>query len=169
MIEILIYIRFALLWSILIAIILTIYFGLRHYITDDKEKFKTKLILSGIAIFGIPILILFYNSLLANIILNDIKKEVRIASKLNEHIYVNGEQTEITIGQINSLFENLNFWNYRNHTHNLDGYTITINPDINPYQFSFFRDSGNRSKFFIYTDKYNYELELSSVNTKIFD
>ncbi len=150
MIEILIYIRFALLWSILIAILLTMYFGLRHFISEDKDKFRTKSILSGIAILGIPIFILFYNSLLANIILSDIKKEVKIAAQQNEPIYVNGAQSEITIDQINSLLENINFWNYRSHTHNLEGYTITLNPNRNSYQFSLFRDSGNKSKFFIY-------------------
>ncbi len=169
MIEILVYIRFALLWSILLAIILTIYFGLRHFATNDKERFKTKMILSGAAIFGVPIFILLYNSLLANIILNDIKNEVKIATHQNEQIYINDEQTEITIYQINNLFENLNLWNYRNHTHNLEGYEISINSDSNAYKFSLFRDSGDKSKFFIYTDQYNYELELSSVNTELFD
>lgn len=169
MIELLVYIRFVFLWSILIAISMTIYFGLRHYVSTDEERFRTKFIMSGIAIFGIPVFILLYNALLASIILNDIKNKVNLATQYNEQIYVNGEETEITIGQVNNLLESLNFWNYRSHTHNLDGYTITINPDKNSYKFTFFRDSGRKTKFFIYTNQYNYELELASVNTKIFD
>jgi len=167
MIEVLIYVRFALLWSIALVILLTIYYGLMHYSSIDSDRYRTKLILSGFAIFGIPFFVLFYNSMLANIILNDIKNEVKKSVRDNVDIKVNGKESNITSNDIEEVLNNLNFWNTVDRGRSKERYLITLNSERDPYEFYFHKGSGGMSKFHLYTNEYNFELEIASVNTNL--
>ena len=165
MIEILVNIRFGLLWMIPISILITIYFGIRKM---SNEKYKNKAIIALISIFVIPILVLFYNALLASVIVSDIKNNVKTAGLNNNEILLNQKETDLTIEDVHEVLQKLNFFHTRNHTHDLERYKITIVSETKNYSFSFYRDSGNENLYWLYTDEYNYELELTNVNTNIF-
>ena len=165
MIEILIYIRFGLLWLIPVCILTAIYFGIRQ---AYNKKFKNKAIISFFSILAIGFIILFYNMILANVILTDVKRNVRTAKLKNYEILLNHKKTDLNISEINEVIDKLNKFPMRNHTHDMERYKITIKRKANDYSFSFYRDSGDESLFWLYTDEYNYELELTNVNTNIF-
>ena len=169
MIEVLIYLRFALLWSIALVILLAIYYGLKHYSSKDSDRYRAKFIVSGFAIFAIPIFILLYNSMLANIILNDIKNEVMKSVQENAAIKVNGQLSSITSYDIQEVLSNLNFWNTIDRSRSKDGYLITLDSGGDPYEFYFQKGARGMSKYHLYTNEYNFELELASVNTNIFN
>jgi hypothetical protein len=167
MIETLTYLRYVLVGLIPIIIVIGIYFIVKK---GSKEKYNKQTILSIVLFIAIPVLILLLNMFLENLILNDIKKNVKIADFNNSEITINDKQTIITIKEINDLISKMDYTGHlMNRTHDLQPYKITIhNYSKENYSFTLYRNSKDSTLYRLYTNEYNYELELSNVNTNIF-
>ncbi|WP_339889458.1 hypothetical protein [uncultured Flavobacterium sp.] len=167
MIETLTYLRYVLVVLIPVAILIGVYFGVKQSL---NVKYIKKAILSLVTFFSIPVLILLLNIFLENLILNDIKKNLKNANFNNSEITINGKQTNVTIKGINDLISKMDYSGHlMNRTHDLEPYKITIyNYNKDNYSFTFYRNSEDSTLYRLYTNEYNYELELSNVNTDIF-
>lgn len=164
MIEKIIYLRYGLIFLIPVLILTAIFFGVMHVL---YKKYKKRIITTVILIVITPILLVLLNTLLENLILNDIKEKVKEASLNNTEITINNKKTDLTIKEINDLISNMKYNGHlRNRASDLEPYKVTILNKKN-YSFTFYRNARDSSLFRLYTNEYDFESELSNVNTKI--
>lgn len=124
MIETLTNLRYVLVGLIPIIIVIGIYFIVKN---GSKKTYNKQTILSIVLFITIPVIILFLNMFLENLILNDIKKNVKNADFNNSEITINDKQTTITIKEINDVISKMDYTGHlMNRTHDLESYKITI-------------------------------------------
>ena len=164
MIEKIIYLRYGLIFLIPVFMITAIFFGVKQCL---NKKYKKKLITSLVLVVVTTITLFLLNTLLENLILNDIKIKVKEASLNNTEITINNEVTDITIKEINNFVSNMEYNGHlRNRAADLEPYKVTIKNKDN-YSFTFYRNARDRYLFRLYTNEYDFESELSNVKTKI--
>jgi len=139
------------------------------YFIIKKTKYQNLGKYGFASIFIVAFSIVPLNIVIEELSFQEVKNQLNNSIDNELKVLVNERNPEFNYEKLFEKIKNKDFFSFRNHSENTTEFKIDIIENDQIFSISLWRDSIDSTKYWIYNNNHDYELEIGNIKTDLLD